>query len=89
MPDPHLTSDEVATRGEMLYEREIRSLVEANHRGEFLVIDVNSGSYEMAPDDLTATQQLLVTHPNARIFGLRIGHPTAYRLGGRFVMVEE
>jgi hypothetical protein len=32
-------------------------LVEADHRGEFLVIDVNSGSYEMAPDDLTATQR--------------------------------
>ena len=78
------TSKEVASRGEAIYRREIRNKVELNHKGKFLVIDIETGEYEMNIDDLVATKRLLVKHPNAVVYGLQIGFPTAYRIGGHF-----
>jgi hypothetical protein len=51
-----------------------------------LVIDIESGAYEIDADDLTATKRLLASCPDAVIYGLRIGFPTAYRIGGRFAV---
>ena len=56
------------------------------HQGEFLVIDIETGEYEIDADDLTATKQLLANHPNAVIYGLRIGYTAAYRIGSSFVV---
>ena len=76
------TSKEVASRGEAIYRREIRDKVESKHKGKFLVIE--TGKYEMNADDLVATKRLLAKHPNAAVYGLQIGFPTAYRIGGHF-----
>ena len=82
MPYANYTSKEVASRGETIYRREIRDKVEPEHKGKFLVIDVETGEYEMNIDDLVATKRLLAKHPNAVVYGLQIGSPTAYRIGG-------
>ncbi len=75
------TKEEVARRGKEIYEREIRPRVEAEHRGQFLVVDILSGAYEIAEDDLTASDRALAKNPKAILYGLRIGSPVAYRLG--------
>jgi hypothetical protein len=49
-----------------------------------LVIDIETGEYEINADDLVATKHLLAKQPNAVVYGLRIGFPTAYRIGRRF-----
>lgn len=77
-----LTPEEVAARGESIYEQGIRSKVEDANLGQYLVLDIISGNYEIDDDDLAATQRLLSQYPDAVIYGLRIGHPAAYRLGG-------
>jgi hypothetical protein len=82
MQTGELTLDEVVDRGEEIYAREIRDKVEADHRGKFLAIDVLTGSYELGEDDLTACRRLLAHHPDAKIYGLRVGYPAAYRIGG-------
>ena len=84
MPYAHYTAEEVAARGEALYAQQIRAQVEATHQGEFVVVDIETGDYEMDPDDLVATQRALAKRPEAILYGLRVGAPTAYRLGGRF-----
>jgi len=81
MPYGRYTPEEVESHGEAIYARRIRDKVDAEHRGKFLVIDIETGDYEIGADDLAATQQLLATHPNAVIYGLRIGYPAAYRIG--------
>ena len=82
MPYTNYTSKEVASRGEAIYRQQIRGKVEPKHKGKFLVIDIETGEYEMSPDDLIATKRLLTKHPSAVIYGLQIGSPTAYRIGG-------
>ncbi len=84
MPYTNYTSTEVASRGDAIYRREIRAKVEPKHNGKFLVIDIETGEYEMNSDDLVATKRLLAKHPNAVVYGLQIGFPTAYRIGGHF-----
>ncbi len=58
-----------------------RPILNTGHRGKFLVIDIETGEYEIDAHDLIATRQLLANRPNAVIYGLRIGFPTAYRIG--------
>lgn len=88
MPYPGHTTEEIARRGREVYEREIRGEVEIEHRGRFLVLDVESGDYEIADDDLDASERLLERRPDALLYGLRIGEGAAYRIGGRFGPAE-
>jgi hypothetical protein len=81
MPYPGYTTEEIARRGREVYEREIRREVEPEHRGRFLVLDVESGDYEIADDDLDASERLLERRPDALLYGLRIGEGAAYRIG--------
>ena len=74
---------EIGRRGQALYDQKIRPLVEQDHRGKFLILDVNTGDYEIDAEDLTASERLLARRPEALLFGVRIGHRAAYRLGGK------
>lgn len=79
------TKEEIARRGLELYERDIRPRVESEHAGRFLVVDITTGDYEIAEDDLTASDRAMAKNPDAVLFGLRIGRGYAYRLGSRFL----
>jgi len=72
---------EIVARGEALYREMFKSRVENEHHGKFLVMDVESGDYEIADEDYDATMRILARRPNAVLYGVRIGYPAAYRLG--------
>lgn len=76
------TAEEIESRGRAIFAEQIRDRLNTDHRGKFLVIDIETGAYKVDADDLVATKQLLATRPNAVIYGLRIGFPTAYRIRG-------
>ncbi|MCH8042405.1 MAG: hypothetical protein IID44_01680 [Planctomycetes bacterium] len=82
MSDTEYSPEEVAARGEEIYAAEIRPEVEQECHGRYLVLDIESGDYEIAEEDLTATKRLMAKRPDAVIYGLRIGYPAAYRIGG-------
>jgi hypothetical protein len=67
MPYPGYTAEEVCRRGEEIYEQQIRALVETGNRGKFVVIDIETGDYEMDEDELTASKRLLSRAPSAKI----------------------
>ncbi len=82
MPTAKYTREEEAIRGEEIYERELRPNVEHQNDGQYLVLDIETGEYEINQDDLVATKRALAKRPDAVLYGLRIGHKAAYRLGG-------
>ncbi len=88
MPYAKYSPQEVATRGEAIYEQSIRPHMEAQHRGEYVVIDIETGEYEVDQSDLAATKRALAKRPDAVLYGVRVGYPTAYRIGGRFTMEQ-
>lgn len=78
------TSETIAARGEEIYQRQIRDKVDPKYKGMFLVLDIKTGNYEIADEDLVATDRLLAKHPNAIIYGVRVGFPAAYGIGFNF-----
>ena len=82
MVEVMLPLETVAVRGEEVYEREIRTKVESQCPGQFVVLDIETGDFEINADDLVATKRMLAKRPDAVLYGLRVGHPAAYRLGG-------
>lgn len=80
MPDSEYSSKEIVERGEAIYQQHIRADVENEHHGEFLVLDILTGEYEIAEDDLTATKCMLSKCPEGVFYGLRIGYRAAYWL---------
>lgn len=82
MPYQTHSPEEVESRGEEIYEQQIRTHVELGNKGKFVVIDIETGAYEVDEDDLQATKRALAKRPDAILYGLRIGYPAAYTLGG-------
>lgn len=88
MPYANYTNEEVAARGEAIYAERLRGQVEAGNHGKFLVLDIETGDYEIDAEDLQASLRMLSKRPAAVLYGLRIGHRAAYRMGWRFKSKE-
>jgi hypothetical protein len=78
---PRHSKEEFARRGQEIYNQSIRSLAEPGADGEFVAIDIETGAYEIDGDDFTATERLIARNPDAQIWLMRVGRPTAYRIG--------
>ena len=83
MPAEDYTIDEVCDRGEQIYEEQIKPLVEPQENGKFVVIDVESGDYEIANELPDASQRLRERQPDCVGFGARIGCESAFHMGWR------
>lgn len=83
MPHARFSSTEIAQRGQALYDQQLRAQMEASHPGQFLVLDIETGDYEIDVDDVAAIQRAKAKHPDAALYILRVGAPTAYWLGGQ------
>lgn len=82
MNDRVWSSADVTERGQALYERDILPTLDPSARGKFLVLDVESGDYEIDSSELAALKRVRARRPNARVYLLRVGFPAAYRIGG-------
>ena len=80
-----LSPEEVAQRGNAIYHRDIRAKVMPQQKGKFLILDIQSGDYEIDSDDLSAEEKLRARRHDGIFFGLRIGYTSAYTLAGRMV----
>lgn len=88
MPRSHYTPEEICERGEALYNQQIRAQVEPEHRGKFLVLDIETGDYEMDADRHAALNRAEARHPGGQLYILRIGYPTAINIGGRYAKAQ-
>ena len=82
MGHPRFTDEEIDRRGESLYNQRIRSQVDTPaNRGKQIVIDVETGDYEIDEDGLAASLRMLARRPGAALYGSRIGFDVVYSLG--------
>ncbi len=90
MAHPRLSEVEIDRRGQEMYEQHIRSKVETvGNIGKHIVIDVETGDYEIDSDGLAASRRLLAKHPDAALFGARIGYDAVYALGGALMPTKQ
>jgi hypothetical protein len=83
-PQPRYSKEEFARRGDEIYESEIRPHVEAGNEGKFVVIDIETGAYEVDADELAASDRLLARCPDAQMWLRRIGSRYVRRFGPRY-----
>ena len=78
-----------AERGAMLYEQKLRGLLEPTHNGKYIVIDVDTGDYELDEDHLAAADRAAAKHPGAPLYATRVGSRSLGRIGGRLSLTGQ
>ncbi len=80
---PRYSKEEFARRGDGIYERDIQPKLEKNQEGQFVAIDIETGSYEVDPSELAASDRLRKRLPDAQVWLRRAGSRYARHFGPR------
>lgn len=65
-------ASETVRLGKEIYERDIRHLVEADHHGQVVAIDIDSGSYALDENAIDASERLRAHHPDTEVWLMRV-----------------
>lgn len=82
MPHPRFSREEIARRGDDLYERSIHTRVKDDFDGKIVVMDIETGEYEIVDTMLEGADRLQARRPDATLYSLRIGYDAVYSFGG-------
>ncbi len=85
---PRYSKEEFARRGDEIYERDIRQKLKPDDKGKFVLIDIETGEYEIDSDEMAASNRLLARHPEAQVWLVRAGYRYAHRFGPRLRPVK-
>ena len=85
---PRYSRDEIARRGDEIYEREILPGLSPADEGKFALVDIETGAYEIDRDEVAASDRLLARHPDAQVWVRQVGSRFARRFGPRFRTIE-
>ena len=77
--------DDIAQRGEQIYDAQLRDVLEPDQIGKFVAIDVNSGDYMVADTILGAANGLSAKRPGSENYIMKIGYSTAVAMGARLL----
>ncbi len=77
------SKEEFERRGDAIYEKAVRPQLKLRDKGKFAAIDIESGSYEIAADELKAARSARARIPDTQIWMVRIGYRSVHRFGGR------
>lgn len=78
---PRYPLEDLARRGDEIYDRNIRAQVEPEHNEEIVAIDIDTGAWELDPDEDTAADRLEARLPDAQIWVVRVGSRYVRRFG--------
>ena len=82
MPHPRFTNEEIARRGEEIYASRLREILEREYLGQVVIINIETGDYEVGPDSLTANHRALAKDPGAALYGVRVGSAFVESISG-------
>ena len=72
---PRRPRDEAVRLGKEIYERDILPQIESDHFGEYVAIDVDSGSWTVADGEIAAADSLRTMRPGAvNVLMQRVGY---------------
>jgi hypothetical protein len=80
-PELHYGKEGFARLGDEIYERDVRPRIEAGDEGKFVVIDIDTGAYEIGEDELVASDSLFARNSNTQLWVTRVGSRYARRFG--------
>ena len=68
------SNEEAARLGNAIYDREVRPKMTGDDHGKFVAIDMDTGEWEMDPDEMVAGDRLRGRLPDAQIWMTRVGY---------------
>ena len=83
MADHSRSLDEIVRRGEEIFERVVAPQVASLDGHLFLLIDIESGDFEVDQREIAAATRLRARHPEGQFYFRRVGSPFARRFGYR------
>jgi hypothetical protein len=84
MSDRYQNPEEVVRRGEEIYQKDLRAVVEPEHIGKFLALDVETGDYEIDLSEIAVIDRANARRPDGARTRclLRIGSRATHQIGG-------
>ncbi len=82
MPHPRFTNQEIAHKGEEIYAVRLRDALEKDYFGQVVIINIETGEYEIGSDSLAANLRALAKYPGAALYGIRVGFPFVESISG-------
>ena len=79
---PRYSKEEHAKRGDDIFLHKIQSQLKDEKEWEYVVIDIETGEYEIDANEIAAMDRLRARCPNAQIWLRRVGSPYARHWNG-------
>ena len=86
---PKFTNKQISQRAHEIYNRSLRNLLEPGQIGRYVVINIETGEYEVGDHYFDSLQLMRSRDKNAALHVLRIGYPAAIFIGGKRVRATE
>jgi len=83
-PQPRYDIEEVARRGDEIYERAVLPHLRPADEGKLVLIDIETGDWEMDRDEIVASDRLLARIPDAQVWMRQVGSRHARRFGAHY-----
>jgi hypothetical protein len=80
VPTTKRTLGELASLGGDVFDRQVRPTLRTEDDGKFVAVDVDSGDFEIEPDDYAAVAFLRARKPAADIWLMRADYRATYRI---------
>lgn len=78
---PRYSKEEFARRGEEIFARDIQPQLKGVPARHFVLIDIETGDFEVDENELAASDRLRARRPNGQVWMRRIGSRFACRFG--------
>ncbi len=78
--EPRYSKEEFAIRGDAIYETQIQPLMTEVDFGRYVLIDIETGVYEVDTDEIAASDRLLQRLPDAQVWMVQVGSKAARKI---------
>jgi hypothetical protein len=75
--------EEIVKRGDAIFEKDVKPHLKGRDSMDFVVIDIETGDYEVDADHFAAVERLRKRVHDAQVYGRRVGSRILYHFGGR------
>lgn len=68
-------------KADQIYERQLREILEKDHKGEIVAIEIASGDYFLGNNEIEAYEKAIQKYPNKTFVYKRIGYQATHFVG--------
>jgi hypothetical protein len=83
MPKRRYPKDVIVKLGDDIFEKTVKSQLKGRDATDYVVIDIETGEFEVDADNLAACLRLRERVPDAQIYARRVGSRYLHHFGGR------